>query len=96
MIIVLGLVIAVAAIAAGVADGLGVGLVSAGAWRSTRRGLATRRELRRSRKEIAATLRDLAETEGSPAKRPASRPAAPAWSMSKLLRKPRKRSATVK
>ncbi|MGI5216915.1 hypothetical protein [Nocardia sp. CA-290969] len=80
----------------GVAGGLGVGLVSAGAWRSTRRGLATRRELRQSRKEIAATQRDLAEAE-RPAKRPApARPAAPAWSMSKFLRKPGKGAATTK
>lgn len=136
MIIVLGLVIAVAAIAAGVAGvaantsdanrltsdfsvfdyhfagttgelfligiivgvvgGLGVGLVSAGTWRSTRRGLSTRRELRQSRKEIAAAQRDLNKT-GEPAQRPASaRPAAPAWSMSKLLRKPNKGAASTK
>ncbi|MEV0106933.1 hypothetical protein AB0H42_11415 [Nocardia sp. NPDC050799] len=136
MIIVLGLVIAVAAVAAGVAGvaantsdvnrltsdfsvfdyhfagttgelfligiivgvvgGLGVGLVSAGAWRSTRRGLETRRELRQSRKEIAAAQRDLAKTK-DPAKKPApAAPAAPAWSMSKLLRKPDKSAATAK
>ncbi|MGA6206790.1 hypothetical protein [Nocardia testacea] len=135
MIIVLGLVIAVAAVAAGVAGvaantsdvnrltsdfsvfdyhfagttgelfligiivgvvgGLGVGLVSAGAWRSTRRGMATRRELRQSRKEIAAAQRDLAKTD-EPAKKPASAAAAPAWSMSKLLRKPDKSAATAK
>ncbi|MGW1737585.1 hypothetical protein ACWCPQ_02120 [Nocardia sp. NPDC001965] len=138
MIVVLGLVIAVAAVAAGVAGvaantsdvnrltsdfsvfdyhfagttgelfligiivgvvgGLGVGLVSAGAWRSTRRGAATRRELRQSRKEIAAVQRDLAKTK-EPAKKPAPAPAAagaPAWSMSKLLRKPDKGAAAAK
>ncbi|WP_063058042.1 hypothetical protein [Nocardia sienata] len=135
MIIVLGLVIAVAAVAAGVAGvaantsdvnrltsdfsvfdyhfagttgelfligiivgvvgGLGVGLVSAGAWRSTRRGLETRRELRQSRKEVAAAQRDLAKTK-EPATKPApAAAAAPAWSMSKLLRKPGKSAATA-
>ncbi|WP_280396817.1 hypothetical protein [Nocardia carnea] len=83
-------------IAVGVAGGLGVGLVSAGTWRSTRRGLSTRRELRQSRKEIAAAQRDLAQT-GAPAQRPAAgRPATPAWSMSKLLRKPGKGAASAK
>lgn len=85
-------------ITVGVVGGLGVGLVSAGVWRSTRRGVATRRELRESRKEIAAVQRDLAKAE-DPAKKTAPASAgsdARAWSISKLLRKPDKGAAAAK
>jgi hypothetical protein len=78
----------------GVVGGLGLGLVSAGAWRSTRRGMATRRELRQSRKEMAAVQRNLAGHK-EPAKKPAPASAGgrePAWSVRRFLRKPDKSS----
>lgn len=84
-------------IAVGLVGGLGVGLVSAGAWRSTRKGVATRRELRRSRREAAAAQKDLA-------KEPAARKPAvavterrePVWSANRFLRKSGKGAATAK
>ncbi|WP_328395707.1 hypothetical protein [Nocardia sp. NBC_00416] len=82
----------------GVVGGLGVGLVSAGAWRSTRRGLTTRRELRESRREMAAVQRDLAKTK-EPVKKPVPTTTGKresAWSVSRLLRKPDKSAAAAK
>ncbi|WP_433194830.1 hypothetical protein ACQP1G_39615 [Nocardia sp. CA-107356] len=58
---------------------LGLSLLLAGVWRSSRRSSATRRDLRRSRKELAAkekaTERRAAPPAGSPP--PAAGPAAP-------------------
>jgi uncharacterized membrane protein YciS (DUF1049 family) len=57
---------------------LGLGLLLTGIWRVSRRGSAARRELRHSRKEIAAARRNTPPA-GSPpvAPPPASRPATP-------------------
>ncbi|MEU4343284.1 hypothetical protein AB0H00_18730 [Nocardia sp. NPDC023852] len=58
---------------------LGLALVLTGAWRVTRRGAAARRELRQSRREMAAVRRDLAST---PEVRQQTEPKAtrePAW-----------------
>lgn len=76
----------------GLVGGLGVGLVAAGAWRSTRKSLVTRRELRQSRREVAAAQRDLAKRK-EPANKPVPAGAGgrrPAWSVSRFLRKPNK------
>lgn len=81
----------------GVVGGLGVGMVAAGALRSTRTGLATRRELRQTRREAAAAQKDLAKTRDSakPAV-PATSPAtAPTWSVNRFLPKPGKRRAAA-
>lgn len=84
-------------IAVGLVGGLGVGLVLAGAWRSTRKGVATRRELRRSRREVAAAQKDSA-TE-SVARKPAVAVTGrrePVWSANRFLRRPGKGAATAK
>lgn len=76
-------------IVVGVVGGLGASMLLAGAWRSTRKGVETRRELRQSRKEAAAAQRDLAKQQ-----EPTGKPAVagtgtrePVWSMNRFLRK---------
>ncbi|MGW0181416.1 hypothetical protein [Nocardia sp. NPDC003345] len=80
----------------GVVGGLGVGMVAAGALRSTRTGLATRRELRQTRREAAAAQKDLAKTRDSAKTAPATATAtAPTWSVNRFLPKPGKRRAAA-
>ncbi|MFQ6330276.1 hypothetical protein ACLMAL_29650 [Nocardia sp. CWNU-33] len=75
---------------------LGLSLLLAGVWRSSRRGMATRRELRKTRKEVAAVRRNAPPdaTPPPPAAPPASRPASPppsgkpAWSWNRFMRQP--------
>ncbi|MFD0364144.1 hypothetical protein ACFQZZ_22090 [Nocardia sp. GCM10030253] len=70
---------------------LGLSLLLTGVWRSSRRGVATRRELRQSRKEVAAVRRSTPPVTPSP---PASRPASPppsgksVWSWNRFMRQP--------
>jgi hypothetical protein len=74
---------------------LGLSLLLAGFWRSSRRGMATRRELRHTRKEVAAVRRDTPPAATPPAKAPpASRPAGSpsgeksVWSWNRFMRQP--------
>lgn len=76
----------------GVIGGLGASMLFAGAWRSARKGVETRRELRQSRREVAAAHKDLAEHR-EPTKKPAAANAGtrePVWSMNRFLRKSNK------
>ncbi|MFJ1454916.1 hypothetical protein [Nocardia wallacei] len=79
--------------AAGAAVGavgmLGLTLVLAGALTTARRNAAVRRELRRSRREIASARSDSATPpEGAPARQ------RPAWSWNRFLRRPGTQSKT--
>lgn len=76
----------------GAVGGLAAGLVFAGAWRSAGKTSATGRELRQSRREMAAAQRDAGDT-GTPVR--AGR-TAPSWALSKLVRKPGTGTAAAK
>lgn len=73
-------------IALGALGMLGLILVLAGAWSSSRRSMAARRELRQSRREMAAVQRDLVQNSGQP--RPAPAPVARESGWNRFVRRP--------
>ncbi|WP_431962244.1 hypothetical protein [Nocardia sp. bgisy134] len=70
----------------GAVAALGLLLVLTGLWRTSRRGSEARRELRRSRREIAATRRDAPPPQAPPVAPPPGNK--PAWSANRFLRRP--------
>ncbi|WP_069163196.1 hypothetical protein [Nocardia altamirensis] len=67
---------------------LGLTLLLTGSWRVSRRGMVARRELRQSRREMAAVRRDLGDSTPPPVRKEPAAPShrEPVWS--RFVRKP--------
>ncbi|MCP2292138.1 hypothetical protein [Nocardia amikacinitolerans] len=70
----------------GAAGALGLVLLLTGLWRTSRRGSEARRELRRSRREVAAARRGTAPPQAPPVVPPPA--GKPVWSPNRFLRRP--------